>query len=85
MYQSVIGVWTNVIECLFVFNVGQKHRYLLYTRWCIPHCGQAKIDVRSQALVVPMEWTWTMIVSVFCIAKMDKVDYEPFFMQLKSI
>ena len=31
------------------------HRYLIYTTWCIPHCGQAKIEVGSQALVVPSE------------------------------
>ena len=63
----------------------EKHRYLIYTRWCIPHCGQAKIEAISQALVVPTELIWSMIICVFCIAEMDKVDSKPSFMQLKSI
>ena len=69
------------------------HRYLIYTRWCIPHCGQAKIEARSQAkiearsqaLVVPMELTQSMIICVFCTAEMDKVDNKYSFIQLKSI
>ena len=28
------------------------HRYLIYTRWCIPHCGQAKIEARSQLVII---------------------------------
>ena len=28
-----------------------NHKYLIYTRWCITHCGQAKIEDGSQALV----------------------------------
>ena len=65
--------------------MSHSHRYFIYTKWCIPHCWQAKIEVRSQALVVPTEVTWSMIVSVFCIAKMDKVDNKSSFTQLKSI
>ena len=61
------------------------HRYLIYTRWCIPHCGQAKIEARSQALVVPTELTRSIIICVFCIAEMDKVDNKSSLMQLKSI
>ena len=61
------------------------HRYLIYTRWCIPHCGQAKIEARSQALVVPTELTQSMIIYVFCTAEMDKVDNKYSFIQLKSI
>ena len=62
-----------------------NHRYHIYTRWCIPHCGQAKIEARSQALVVPPELTWSMIICVFCISEMDKVDNKSSFMQLQSI
>ena len=59
----------------------QKHRYLIYIRWCIPHFGLAKIEARShKALVVPTELTRSMIICVFCIAEMHKVDK-----QLKSI
>ena len=36
-----------------------------YTRWCMPHCGQAKIKARSQALVVRTELTRSMIIGVF--------------------
>ena len=61
------------------------HRYLIYTRWCIPHCGQAIIEARSQALVVPTELTRNVIICVFCIAEMDKVDNKSSFMKLKSI
>ena len=60
------------------------YKYLIYTRWRIPHCGQAKIEAGSQALVVPTELTWSMTICVFCIAKMDKVDDKSSFMQLKS-
>ena len=28
-------------------------RYVIYNRWCIPHCRQANIEAGSQALVVP--------------------------------
>ena len=65
--------------------VCNHHRYLIYTRWCIPHCGQAKIEAGSQALVVPMGLTRSIIVSVFCIAKMDRVDNKSSFMQLKKV
>ena len=44
---------------------GRSHRYLIYTGWCIPHCGQAKIEAGSQALVVPTELTRSMIICVF--------------------
>ena len=64
---------------------GINHRYLIYTRWCIPHCWQAKIEAESQALVVPTELTRSMIICVFCIGEMDKVDNKSCFMQLKSI
>ena len=30
-----------------LLDVCVNHRYLIYTRWCIPHCGQAKIEARS--------------------------------------
>ena len=46
----------------------------MYTRWCIPHCGQAKIEAGSEALVVPTELTRSMEICVFCIAEIDKVD-----------
>ena len=49
-------------------------RYLIYTKWCIPHCRQAKIEARSKALVVPTELTRSIIICVFCNAEMDKVD-----------
>ena len=61
------------------------HRYLIYTRWCIPHCGQAKIEAGPQVLVVPTELTRSMIICVFLIAEMDKVDNKSSFTQLKSI
>ena len=44
-----------------------------------------KIEARSQALVVPIELTRSMIICVFCIAETDKVDNKFSFMQLKSI
>ena len=65
--------------------MGLDHRYLIYTRWCIPHCGQTKIEAGSQALVVPTEWTRIMTICVICIAEMDKVDNKSSFMQLRSI
>ena len=43
------------VTCTWSFEVSFDHRYLIYTRWCIPHCGQVKIEARSQALVVPTE------------------------------
>ena len=49
----------------------------------LPHCGQAQIEARSQALVGPRELTRSMIICVFCIAKMDKVVSKSCFMQLK--
>ena len=49
------------------------------------YCGQAKIEARSQALVVPTELTRSMIICVFCIAESDKVVNKSSFMQLKSI
>ena len=61
------------------------HRYLIYTRWCISHCGQAKIQAGPQALDVPTESTRSMIICLFCIAEKDKVDNKSSFMQLKSI
>ena len=64
---------------------GLYHRSLIYTRWRIPHCGQAKIEARSQAMVVPTELTRSMIICVFFIAEIDKVDYKSNFMQLKTI
>ena len=67
------------------FVVSMDNRYLIYTRWRIPHCGQAEIEARSQALVVPTELTRSMIICVFCIAEMDQVDNKSSFMQLKSI
>ena len=60
-----------------------NHRYLIYTRWRIPRCGQAKIEAGSQALVVPAELTRSMIICVFFIAEMDKVDNKSSFMQLE--
>ena len=68
-----------------LLDVCVNHRYLIYTRWCIPHCGQAKIEARSQALVVPTELTRSIIICVFCIAEMEKVDNKSSFMQLESI
>ena len=50
-----------------------------------PHRGQAKIEAGSQALVVPTDLTQSMIICVFFIAEMDKVDNWFSFMQLKSI
>ena len=49
------------------------------------NCGQAKIEAGSQALVVPTELTRSVIICVFCISEMDKVDNKSSFMQLKSI
>ena len=63
-------------------NGFQPYKYLVCTRWRIPHCGQAKIEAGSQALVVP---TRSMIICVFCIAEMDQVGNKSSFMQLKSI
>ena len=46
--DSVVFIWpVNANSC--------QHRYLIYTGWCIPHCGQAKIEAGSQTLVVPTE------------------------------
>ena len=59
------------------FGTTLYHRYLIYTRCCIPHCGQAKIEARSQALVVPTESTGSMIICVFCIAEMNKLTISP--------
>ena len=57
----------------------------MYTRWCIAHSEQAKIEAGSQALVGPTELAQNMIICVFCIAEIDKVDNKSFFMKLKSI
>ena len=46
---------------------------------------QAKIEAGSQALVVPSELTRSMIICVFCIAEMDKVDNKSSFVELTSI
>ena len=62
-----------------------SHRYLIYTRCCILHSGQAKIEANSQALVVPTKLTRSMIICILCIAEMDKNDNKSSFMQLKSI
>ena len=51
----------------------------------ITHCVQAKIEAGSHALVVPTELIPSVIICVFCIAEMDKVDNKSSFMQLKSI
>ena len=61
------------------------HRYLIYTRWCIPHCAQGETEAGSQALVVPIEVTLSMIIRVFCIAEIDKVDNKSSLMQLKFL
>ena len=75
---------SNVLTVFLTTN----HRYLIYTRWGIPHRRQAKIEAGSQALVVPTELTRSiisMIIWVLYIAEMDKADNESSFMQLKSI
>ena len=53
--------YTDFINIL-TYLVGEYHRYLIYTRWRMPHCGQAKIEAGSQALVVPTELTRSMII-----------------------
>ena len=50
-----------------------------------PTLWAGEIEARSQALVVPTELTRSMIICVFCIAEMDKIDNKSSFMQLKSI
>ena len=37
------------------------HRYVIYTKWCFPCCGQAKIEAGSQALVVLTELTQSVV------------------------
>ena len=71
--------------CMQMIIMHLYHRYLIYTRWRIPRCGQAKIEATSQALVIPAEFTRSMIICVFFIAEVDKVDNKSSFMQLKSI
>ena len=44
-----------------------------------------KIEAGSQALVVTTELIRSMIICVFCIAEMDKVDNKSSSMHLKSI
>ena len=76
---SIISTADHLVSCWSLR--GRTRRYLIYTRWCIPHCRQLKIEANSQALVVP-------ITCVFCIAEMDKVDNKSSlapYMQLKSI
>ena len=63
----------NMERNISIAHACSDHRYLIYTRWCIAHRGQAKIEARSQALVVPTDLTRSMIICVFCIAEMDKV------------
>ena len=75
----------KIVACASWRDTCWYHRYLMYTRWCIPHCGQAKIEAGSQALVVPTELTRSMIICVFCTAEMDKVDNKSSFMKLKSV
>ena len=75
----------NIVQCCFHQARTGCAFFAVYTRWCIPHCGQAKIEAGSQALVVPTELTRSVIICVFCIAEMDKVDNKSSFMQLKSI
>ena len=75
----------NLTLCPIAETRGHEHRYLIYTTWCIPHCGQANIEAGSQALVAPTELTRSMIICVFYIAEMDKVDNNSCFIRLKSI
>ena len=85
----VLGVYISIFTSgklkICLTTVGIERRYLIYTRWCIPHCVQAKIEAGSQALVVPTELTRSMIICGFFIAEIDKVDNKSSFMQLKSI
>ena len=48
------------------------------TLWASEDCS------RSRALVVPTELAQNMIICVFCIAEIDKVDNKSFFMKLRS-
>ena len=93
MIHSNYKLFTKIIESyatnigihLLNFTITFIHRYIIYTRWCIPHCGQANIEAGSQALVVPTEFTRSMIICVFCIAEMDKANNKSSFIQLESI
>ena len=49
-----------------------------------PTLWVGEIKAGSQALVAPTELTPNIIICVFCIAEMDKVDNKSCFMQLKS-
>ena len=94
-FYSVVTSWiifnysrwlgTSVFVLFALAFKGSYHRYLIYTRWRIPRCGQVKIEARSQALVIPTELTRSMIICVCFIAEMEKVDNKSSFMQLKSI
>ena len=85
-YYCYVVFFGALQENIYGCDAGsQDHRYLIYTRWRIPHCGQAKIEAGSQALVVLTELTQSMIICVFFIAEMDQVDNKSSFMQLKSI
>ena len=39
---------------------------LKYTRWYIPHCGQAKIEAGLQALVVPTDTEHDNLCILYC-------------------
>ena len=48
-----------------------------------PTLWAGEIEARSHALVVPTEWTRSMIICEFYIAEMDKIDNKSSFMQQK--
>ena len=75
----------KIVACASWQDTCWYHRYLMDTRWCISLSGQAKIEAGSQSLVVPTELTRSMIICVFCKAKMEKLGNKSSFMQLKCV
>ena len=61
--------------------------FTIYTSYTLDSASHAhtKIEARSQALVVATELTRSMIICVFFVAEIDKVDNKSNFMQLKTI
>ena len=82
MYMSANYGFDQINGCLS----RSMTKDILYTLDRASHTthAQAKIEARSQALVVPTELTQSMIICVFCIAEMDKVDNKSSSMQLRS-
>ena len=85
VHQRVLSITKKKTYFISLTNITTQHRYLIYARWLHPTLWAGEIEARSQALVAPTELTGSMIICIFCIAEVDKVDNKSSFRQLKSI